>query len=478
MTKSGCRIAFAVLTLFAATAIAADAQTFTTLVNFDITNGADAENMSLVQGLDGNLYGTMADGGANGGGVIFKLSRAGELQEYNFCSLPDCSDGFYPRAGVTLDSEGTFYGTTSSGGLGGYGTIFKSDVSLSFPSTLYTFPYSGEEGVAPEAPLTQSADGNFYGTTRAGGIDHGGSVFEITQAGDLTTLHLFCSQSNCADGAQPASPLVQLGDGNLYGTTSYGGTGEGVIFKITPRGIVKPVYDFADFSSTGGLILGADGNLYGSTSGDIGYGPSGSIFKMTPDGNLTTFYTFCSSPSCPYAVQAAFPSNSLIQGSDGNLYGTTLYGGNLSCNPPLGCGTIFRLTLDGTLTTLYNFDYAGAIETEGAGALVQATDGSLYGVTAFGGTSDDGILFKFDVGLGPFVAFIRPYGKVGQTGGILGQGFTGTTSVSLNGTAASFRVLSDTFIEATVPAGATMGYVTVTTPGGTLTSNVPFRVLP
>jgi hypothetical protein len=109
---------------------------------------------------------------------------------------------------------------------------------------------------------------------------------------------------------------------------------------------------------------------------------------------------------------------------------------------------------------------------------VQATNGSFFGTTYFGENDNDGSILSLDVGLGPFVAFVQPYGKVGQTSGILGQGLTGTTSVELNGIPASFTIVSDTFIRATVPTGATTGYVTVTTPSGTLTSNVPFHVIP
>ena len=167
----------------------------------------------------------------------------------------------------------------------------------------------------------------------------------------------------------------------------------------------------------------------------------------------------------------------MVQASDGNFYGTTEFGGDITCNPPLGCGTIFQITPEGTLTTLHNFEsFDGA---NGSG-LFQATDGILYGTSNGGILScappyGCGTVFSLDTGLGPFVAFVRAAGKVGQTGGILGQGFTETTSVSLNGIPANFTVVSDTYIKATVPAGATTGYVTVATPTGVLTSNVPFR---
>lgn len=166
-----------------------------------------------------------------------------------------------------------------------------------------------------------------------------------------------------------------------------------------------------------------------------------------------------------------------MQGTDGLFYGTTSAGGDLACNAPYnGCGTVFSITSAGAMTTLHIFELTDGLAP--TGGLLQATNGAFYGTTDQGGTYDDGTVFSLDMGLGPFVAFVHAAGRVGKTGGILGQGFTGTTSVSLNGTPASFTVVSDTFIRATVPAGATTGYVTVTTPTGVLISNVPFYVLP
>ena len=169
------------------------------------------------------------------------------------------------------------------------------------------------------------------------------------------------------------------------------------------------------------------------------------------------------------------PVCTLIQATDGNFYGTAAYDGLYP-----NFGTVFAITPSGTLTTLHNFD-----STDGSypyAGLLQATTGGFYGTTFAGGSSTAcpfgcGTVFSLDMGLGPFVAFVGAAGKVSQTGGILGQGFTGTTSVTLNGIAANFTVVSDTFIKATVPQGATNGYVTVNTPTGALMSNVPFRVI-
>jgi len=199
----------------------------------------------------------------------------------------------------------------------------------------------------------------------------------------------------------------------------------------------------------------------------------GTVFQITPTGKLTTVYSFCSQPGCRDGLE---PVSGVIQAEDGNFYGTTMIGGGPGCLSDAGCGTVYQLTPAGVLTTLHSFD-----KTDGedpVAALLQGTNGVFYGETLYGGTSEYGTVFGVNTGLGPFVAFVRGAAKAEQQFGILGQGFTGTTAVSLNGTPASFTVKSDTFILATVPAGATTGYVTVTTPSGTLTSNKPFVVIP
>ena len=259
----------------------------------------------------------------------------------------------------------------------------------------------------------------------------GGGIFKVTDTGLLTTLYSFCSQANCADGSAPSGPLL-ASNGSIYGTTTIGGAHN-------------------------------CGNYQG--------GGCGTVFRITPNGKFRTLYSFCTQPNC---ADGTNPWAGLIQATDGALYGVTSDAGN----PFSVCGTIFKITLDGSLTTLYRFDFTDGCQP--FGGLLQATDGNFYGTTEYGGnvSGSYGTVFSLSTGLSPFVAFVHGYGKVGQTGGILGQGFTGTSAVSLNGISAKFTVKSDTLIVATVPQGATTGYVTVTTPSGTLTSNVPFRVIP
>jgi uncharacterized repeat protein (TIGR03803 family) len=383
---------------------------------------------------------------------------------------------------LVLGTDGNFYGTALHGGNNSCqyscGTLFKitSDGRL---TTIYQF--DGTDGANPVAGLIQAADGDFYGTTVAGGNRGNGTLFKVTGKGKLTTLYTFCSQLNCSDGAQPTGNLVQGVDGSFYGTTSMGGTGAecnaiggcGTVFRITADGKLTTLHDFCTtdctdgFAPWAGLLLASDGNFFGTTTAGGSNSTGGAIFKITPKGELTTIYGFSCNSECE---DGNAPFGQLTEGTNGALYGTTSGGG------VNGYGTIFRIMPRGSLTTLYNFDGAdGDFSLSGIG---QATSGIFYGMTFQGGTSGIGTAFSLNTGLGPFVSFVRSYGKVGQTGGILGQGFTGTTGVSLNGIPASFTVISDTYITATVPAGATTGYVTVATPSGTLTSNVPFHLLP
>ncbi len=474
------RILSALLLLFTLTGISADGQTLSTLASFDGANGANPWFVSLVQGSDGNFYGTTAYGGDSSYGTIFKVTPNGTLTtSADF----DLADGALPVAALVLSEDGSFYGTseaggnTSCGGFNGCGAIFKIDPSSEL-TLLYDFCVQStcSDGWAPVAPLIQANDGIFYSTTGAGGTYNYGTVFRIDHAGTLTTLHTF----NGADGQAPQAGLILASDGAFYGTTFYGGAyncgasvGCGTVYKMAPDGVLTTLHSFdgadGQFPSAS-LVEATDGNFYGTTLEGGAHG-GGTIFKITLQGKLTTLYSFCS-PLLASCSNGNFPYAGLVQATDGNFYGTT--------SDLFGFGTLFEITPAGILTTLYRFCSQPAC-ADGAfvyGGLVQGTDGNFYGTTFKGGADGVGTVFRLSTDLGPFVAFVQRYGKAGQTGGILGQGFTGTTSVLLNGTPASFTVVSDTFIKATVPAGATTGYVTVTTPSGTLTSNVPFHVIP
>ncbi|MBZ5572391.1 MAG: hypothetical protein LAO09_11005 [Acidobacteriia bacterium] len=497
------RMIRSLIVLSVVTSTVAVAQTFQVLADFDGTNGYQTY-AGLVQGIDGNLYGVSTFGGGSncgfGCGTVYRITMGGELNPiYTFCSQYPCADGAVPHAELLLATDGNFYGTTSEGGAssncgGGCGTVFKITASGQL-TTFYSFcPQSGcPDGYFPIDRLIQGTDGSFYGTAEGGGTSNNclggcGTVFRISAAGKLSTLYSFCPQPGCPDGNYPRAGLVQGNDGNFYGTTYYGGPhnsnlcdpnypGCGTIFKITPAGKLVRLYGFCAQSNCtdggspfAGLTQGWDGNFYGTTVYG-GANGAGTIFKISPSGKLSTVYSFCAQDGC---TDGGNPNAGLVQASDGNLYGTTTFGGvNYG-------GTIFGITPEGKSRTLYSF-----CPTDGCpdgmfpyAQLVQGTSGSFYGTTDNGGVNFGGTVFRLSTSLHPFVSFVRDAGKVGTKFGVLGQGLTGTSNVSLNGTSAKFTVVSDTLIEAAVSSGATTGFATVTTPSGTLKSNVPFRVLP
>ena len=313
-------------------------------------------------------------------------------------------------------------------------------------------------------------------------------MFKITPKGALTTLYSF---TGGADGGSPIGGLVLATDGNYYGTTYQGGaindpqcgsSGCGTVFKVTPEGVLTTIFSFTGLNGLypeAPLVQATTGTFYGTTNyGGSGSGLYGTVFTVTPEGSLKTLHFFCSLYNC---ADGTNPAAGLAQATDGNFYGTTS-GTNAFGSVP---GTVFRVTQGGGLQTLHTFcarTNCGDGYAPFAG-LLQATDGAFYGTAAGGGTSSNcsggcGTVFRVCLGLSPFAAFVRSFGRVGQTVEILGQELKGTTAVSFNGTAASFTVRSNTFLTAIVPAGATTGFVTVTTPSGTLTSNVVFRVRP
>lgn len=490
-----------VLILLFAVATLASAQKFNLL-------DSEGSGSPLVQGTDGNLYGVSNSGtGSYGnGGSIFRMSPTGKLMTiYTFCSQPGCADGAEPN-GLVLASDGNFYGTTHEGGsnsnidCGGEsaitcGTIFRITLSGKL-TTLYNFcsQTNCADGSLPGSVLVQGTDGSLYGTTGYGGTgpdcDNGefqpsgcGTVFKFTPSGVLTTLYSFCNGDFCPDGNQPWA-LVLGQDGNLYGTTNFGGVGFGgpecssacgTVFKITNKGALTTLYSFC--VATGcpdgahpqtGLTQASNGDFYG-VAVDGGADDFGTVFDITPSGTLITLYSFCAQSGCP---DGAYPNAGPIQATDGNFYGTTdSHGAN-----GVG-GTLYKMTPAGTLTTIYSFcvDVDCDDGTSPSG-FVQNTNGYLYGTAYSGGSTGQGTIFALTPGLRAFVRPVPFIGAIGSAVKILGTSLKGAIAVNFNGTAATFTVVSATQIIATVPAGATSGKITVVTAAGTLASNIAFEV--
>lgn len=452
------------------------AQVYERLVSFAdavsaTTNLGQSPQAGLIKDRDGNFYGTTAAGGLNGFGTVFKVSPAGVLTTLvSFSSFQDvCSSliigrdgniygtlkgsgpdlgsifrmtptgtltilaaftgttgthpGSYPKSGLVEGRDGSFYGTTERGGASDLGTVFKFTTNGTGAGTVFTslVEFNGANGSNAETPVTSTkgqgnlllaADGNFYGVTERGGAFGNGTIFTMTPAGTLTTLLSFSGAGGM--GAYPKGGLIQLRDGRFFGTTFAGGaTDNGTVFVLTTDGTAGGTNlntlvaftgnagPYHGSSPLGALVQGADGNLYGTTySTTLGLQSFGfgTVFKLTPAGVFSTFATFGQN-------NGAQPAAGLVIGGDGNFYGTTFSAGGF------GFGTVFRLTPGGVLTTLVNFTGSGVNGSEPVAGLFENTDGNFYGTTAEGGSGDLGTVFK--VSPGGDLTTIRSFGFAG-----------------------------------------------------------------
>ncbi len=391
--KTKLRILFTALAL-AGQAFHANAQTETNLSSFGGQPDGEQPRAGLVQGTNGNFYGTTYSGGTSNLGSVFRLTPGGSYASlYSFGSQP--LDGTHPSAGLIQGSDGYLYGTTVNGGTNNFGTVFRLGLNGSY-SNLYSFQGPPNDGEGPGVGLTRGNDGNFYGVTMGGGTGNSGTVFRFSTNRTETMLYSFAGSTN--DGAEPLSPLVLGSDGNFYGTTFFGGItnvasigfvdmlGLGTVFRISPGGSYQLLYLFGstvpDGFAPGQLVQASDGNFYGVAFEGGTFTNRGAIFRITPGGSESLFYSFGSQPG-----DASNPG-SLIIGSDGNFYGTSTKGGTNDI------GAVFRISPGGSETILYSFGSQLNDGNEPLGALVQANGGNLYGTTAKGGAGTNGTIFE------------------------------------------------------------------------------------
>jgi uncharacterized repeat protein (TIGR03803 family) len=393
-------------------------------------------------------------------------------------------------------------------------TVFKEQTNGN-TALLYNFGFAIS---SPEVPVLLGNDGNWYGTTEGPGLfPEGGLLYRISPDGVYTILHSFSTTTN---GAAAVGSVIEV-NGKLYGTTvgdNLGVVGPSVYSYDLSTGTFATVYEFNSsqlFFIGSALLHASDGNLYGLGSASD---HCGAAFKMTPSGKLLNIYSF----DCSLDVGINEINAPLVEGSDGNFYGTGEKGGSG------GSGSVFKMDRSGNVSVLHYFGADNDGINPGTG-LVAATDGNLYGTTTYGqGNAGNGIIYQIstsgnyqqiylwsgfnrtpwgifqdtdgkfygylifgggahgtgafyslDMDLGPFITFVSSTGAVGQVVQILGQGLTGSSGVTFNGVPATkFTVAKDTFMTAVVPSGATTGPVVVTTPTGTLTSNKSFSVMP
>lgn len=363
--------------------------TLTTLYSF--TGASDGANPAakLLKGSDGNFYGTTTYGGigpgffGNGNGTVFRISPDGTFT--TLYSFTGGDDGANPAFDLTEGNDGNLYGTTQFGGSENFGTVFCITPSGTL-TTLAALPSNQSGSMSYIASVIEGADGNFYGTFQyfgTIGVDYGGPgdgvVYEMSPDGTFSNLFSF----DGTNGAYPQPGLVAGGDGSFYGTTSTGGTNDlGIVFRITTNGTFTCLHSFtggADGADPGpGLVVGKGGELYGTTVSG-GAANVGTVFKITTNGVLTTVYSFRN-------VHGSYPYPPVVEGPDGTIYGEN---GN----------ELYQISTNGVFTVLLYFN--GLDGSDAEGGLVLGDDGKLYGITSGGGTYNAGSVFSLSASLEP-----------------------------------------------------------------------------
>jgi uncharacterized repeat protein (TIGR03803 family) len=367
----------------------AQAQTFNVVYNF--TDGSDGGNPldGLTSDGAGNLYGTTYAGGASSNGTVFKVSGGKETVVHNFAGG---TDGANPEGGLIRDAQGYFFGTTTAGGASGAGTVFAVSAAGK-EVVLYSFA-GGKDGFNPQAGLAMDASGNLYGTNSAGGANGNGTVFKLSHStkGSKWIETILYSFGTGSDGAVPLAAVKFEKAGNLYGTTSAGGSyGYGTIFQLTPAGsswTENILHDFQDADDGavpyGGLIADKSGNFYGSAT-EGGTGGGGTIYELTPESGGWTFTVLYSNPGS--GVSGSY--RNLALDASGNLYGTT------HCDGADSAGTVYKLSPENgswTYTSLYVF--TGGTDGQYSYSNPVVEGDHVFGTTRQGGANGVGVVWE------------------------------------------------------------------------------------
>jgi len=360
----------------------AQAKNYKVLHSFNNNVGGLNPIAGLIVDKGGNFYGTTAGTRMGEDGTVFMLPAGSNKPKFLHTFTGGGTDGSDPYAGVIMDKAGNLYGTTVGGGQGinSEGTVFKLSAKRKL-AILHSF-YGGSDGAYVYAGLAMDKDGNLYGTTSLGGTGNNGVAYKIAADGTETVLHTFTGGS---DGGQPYAGLILGGKGNLYGTTFYGGAdNSGVVFELAPDGTETVLYSFKGGGDganpyAGSLIADPAGNLYGMTYAG-GASGDGTVFRLAHDGTETVVHSFAGGDD------GAQPFAGLTMDSSGNLYGTAQAGGAGRD------GILFRLARDGTETVLHTFE-GGADGAMPSCTLLPDGDGNLYGTTISGGLYDSGTIF-------------------------------------------------------------------------------------
>ena len=365
------------------------------------TNDGVNPKASLLEGADGMLYGTTMLGGGHNQGTVFKLNLDGSGYQVLLSFIAANGE---PRAGLAQGTDGLLYGTTYGGATAGQGTVFRLSPDGSGYSVLHGF--SGSDGANPSGPVIQATNGLLYGTTTSGGIYANGTVFQLHPDGSGFVV-MKNYKPGTGDGTYPNGALLQGSDGALYGATEFGGTGGssfGTVFRVNLDGsgyaVIKSFTNSDGQNPQASLVLATNGCLYGTTQSGGLYG-QGVVFKINQDGSgYTLLRSFAGTNGSPTLTDGALPAGGLVQGTDGALYGTTtsdyqwqVVNGGTTYGFAAPGGTVFKLQLDGSGYQVLNRFTGNSPYC----ALIQATNGMLYGTTLYGGASGEGIIFRLNL---------------------------------------------------------------------------------